>query len=244
MRERPIRQSAPRRLRLSVMGLAFLATTPNAYAQTAVIDHSNLVENLITAAQMLSAVAQLKAQLTELENTYTMFTNPQNIMGLATGLENSAIQNPMPVATALSGLLGGSTIPTGAASTLYNQNHVYSPTDGSADSARLISNGQSIANIMGMATTNLQAIQTRLNDLPDLEADLNAAGTITNLSAVRGRIETESNFVQAQQAQASNLQVLASEQQASQQQQQQEQFHQDVTGYVSEMKSAASANGN
>jgi hypothetical protein len=236
--------SSGRALRISVVGLGLLACTPAAHAQLAVIDGSNLTENLITAAQMLQAVAQLKAQLTELENTYSMFTNPQDILNLATGMENGAIENPMPLATSLSGLLGGSTAPSGAASTYYNQNHVYSPPDGSADSARLIDNGQSIANIMGMASTNLQAIQTRLSELPDLEADLNAAGTITNISAVRGRIEAESNFVQAQQAQAANLQVLANAQQQSVIQQQQEQFEEDVTGYVAEMKAAALANGN
>jgi hypothetical protein len=209
-------------LRLCILGAALLVASPAAQAQLAVIDSSNLAENLITAAQMLQAVAQLKAQLAELETTYTMLTNPQNILSMATGLENSAIENPMPIATSLPGLLGGTTPPSGPASAIYNDNHAYSPTDGSGDSTRLIDTGQSIANIMGMAATNLQAIQSRLSALPDLEADLNGAGTITNLSAVRGRIEAESNFVEAQQAQASNLQVLASEQQQLETQQQQE----------------------
>jgi len=240
LEHRPVKLSA-RAFRLSVLGLGLLAWTPAAYAQLAVIDNSNLTENLITAAQMLQAVAQLKAQLTELENTYTMFTNPQNILNMATGMENSAIENPMPMATSLSGLLGGSTAPSGAASTYYNQNHLYSPTDGSADSSRLISNGQSIANIMGMASTNLQAIQTRLSDLPDLEADLNAAGTITNISAVRGRIEAESNFVQAQQAQAANLQVLAGAQQRSVIQQQQELKQEDYNNVQTMLQAAATS---
>ena len=233
--------SSGRALRISVLGLGLLACTPAAHAQLAVIDGSNLTENLITAAQTLQAVAQLKAQLTELENTYTMFTNPQSILNLATGLESGGIENPMPVAAALSGLLGGSTTPTGAASTYYNQNHVYSPADGSADSARLIDNGQSIANVMGMASTNLQAIQTRLSELPDLEADLNAAGTITNISAIRGRIETESNFVQAQQAQAANLQVLASAQQQSAIQQQQELKQEDYDNVQTMLQAAATS---
>ena len=220
---------ASRSLRISIVSLGLLGVVPAAHAQLAVIDSSNLAENLITAAQMLQAVAQLKAQLTELEATYTMLTNPQNILNMATGMETSAIENPMPAATALAGLVGGSTAPSAAASTYYDQNHVYSPTDGSADSARLMDNAQSIANVMGMAATNLQAIQTRLSDLPDLEASLNAAGTITNISAVRGRIEAESNFVQAQQAQAANLQVLASAQQQSLIQQQQELKQEDYS---------------
>jgi hypothetical protein len=230
-------------LRLCVLGAGLLIASPAAHAQLAVIDNSNLAENLITAAQMLQAVAQLKAQLAELETTYTMLTNPQNILSMATGLENSAIENPMPIATALPGLLGGTTTPSGAASTYYSQNHIYTATAGTPAATQLNANAQAIANIQGIASNNLSAIQARLQELPNLEANLNAAGTITNIAAVRGRIEAEANFVQAQQAQATNLQVLASEQQASQLQQQQEQFNEDAADYVTEMKSVASANG-
>jgi type IV secretion system protein VirB5 len=170
-----------------------------------------------------------------------MFTNPTNILGMATGMENQAIENPMPTANALAGLVGGQTSATGSASTFYQQNHIYSPTDGSGDSQRLISNGQSIANIMGMAETNLQAIQTRLADLPDLEADLNAAGNITNLSAIRGRIESEESFVQGQQVQAANLQVLASEQQQVQAQQAQELQQQDYSNFQTMLQTSATS---
>jgi conjugal transfer/entry exclusion protein len=69
-------------LRLCVLGTGLLIASPAAHAQLAVIDNSNLAENLITAAQMLQAVAQLKAQLAELETTYAMFTNPQNILSM------------------------------------------------------------------------------------------------------------------------------------------------------------------
>jgi conjugal transfer/entry exclusion protein len=214
---------------LLVFGILAIAGTAN--AQVPVIDGANLAQNITTAAQEVIAVEQLKSQLQQLENTYTMFTNPTNILGMATGMENQVIENPMPTANALAGLVGGQTSATGSASTFYQQNHIYSPTDGSADSQRLISNGQSIDNIMGMAETNLQAIQTRLADLPDLEADLNAAGNITNLSAIRGRIESEESFVQGQQVQAANLQVLASEQQQVQAQQAQELQQQDYSNF-------------
>ena len=43
----------------------------------------------------------------QLQQTYQMFTNPTNILGMATGMENSALENPMPLANALSGLMGG-----------------------------------------------------------------------------------------------------------------------------------------
>jgi type IV secretion system protein VirB5 len=226
-----------------VVLIACSATVPAADAQQAVIDRSNLTQNIQTAAQAVAAVEQLRAQLTQLEQTYQMFTDPTNILNMAAGMENQAIENPMPDADAIAGLLGGQSAPLGTASTYYNQNHVYSPTDGSAASNQLNANANGIANIEGMASTNLSAIQQRLQQLPNLESDLNAATSITQVNAINGRIAAESQFVQGQQAQAANLQVLASEQQASQAQQAQEQYDEDMTNAAADMTAASAVNG-
>ena len=218
-----------------------LCVAPKATAQMAVIDSANLGQNIQTAAQSVIALEQLKAQLSQLEQTYQMFTNPTNVMGMAAGMENQSIENPMPMANAMAGLVGGTTAPSGAAASYYNQNHVFAPTDGSAASAQLNANGNAIANIEGIASTNLAAIQQRMQDLPNLESDLNAATSITQVDAINGRIAAESQFVQAQQAQAQNLQVLASEQASSQQQQQKEQFVEDMTNASSDYSQAAAA---
>ena len=227
---------------LALVG-AGLVLAPRANAQVPVIDAANLAQNLRTATQAVIEVEQLKNQLEQLEETYQMFTNPTNILGMASGLENQAIENPMPEVTALSGLLGGQTTPTGAGQTYFNQNHVYTATNGSAASTQLNANGAGIANIEGIASTNLSAIQARLEELPNLEADLNTATSITQVDAINGRIAAESQFVESQQAQAANLQVLASEQQASQQQQDHERFEQDASSFVTQMQQAAAANG-
>lgn len=219
-----------------------LILVSNAHAQMAVIDSANLTQNVQTAAQAIIAVEQLKAQLTQLQQTYQMFTNPTDIMNMATGMENQTLENPMPAANALTGLLGGQTSPSGPAQTFYNQNHVYSPTDGSAASNQLNTNAAAISNIQGMAATNLSAIQQRLQQLPDLEADLGTATSITQIAAINGRIATESQFVQGQQAQATNLQVLATEQSLSQQQQVHEQFVQGETQTGTDMQAAEAAN--
>jgi hypothetical protein len=220
--------------------IASLELAPNARAQVAVIDSANLAQNIQTAAQAIVAVDQLKAQLTELENTYTMFTNPTSIMNMATGMENQAIENPMPLANSVAGLVGGTSSGAGAASTFYMQNHIYSPTNGTAESTQLNNNAQAIGNIEGMAQTNLSAIQTRLQELPNLESDIQSATSITQVSAINGRIATESQFVQAQQAQAANLQVLAMEQSQANQQQIAEKTDEDMTNYSAELQSAAS----
>ncbi|HQU02571.1 MAG TPA: type IV secretion system protein, partial [Acetobacteraceae bacterium] len=164
-----------------------LGAARRAAAQMAVIDSANLAQNIRTAAQEVLAVEQLKAQLAQLEQTYQMFTNPTDILGMAAGMENQSIENPMPAANAMAGLVDGSTSPSGAAASYYNQSHVYSPTDGSIASTQLNTNGNSIANIEGMAATNLAAIQQRMQELPSLESDLNAASSITQVDAINGR---------------------------------------------------------
>ena len=226
---------------VSAVVMLSLGVAPEAAAQMAVIDSANLGQNIQTAAQSVIAVEQLKAQLSQLEQTYQMFTNPTNVMGMATGMENQSIENPMPMANAMAGLVGGATAPSGTAASYFNLNHVFAPTDGSAASAQLNANGNAIANIEGIASTNLAAIQQRMQDLPNLESDLNAATSITQVDAINGRIAAESQFVQAQQAQAQNLQVLASEQASSQQQQQKEQFVEDMTNASSDYSQAAAA---
>ena len=228
---------------LSAALMLTVGVTLSARAQIPVIDSANLAQNIQTAAQSIIAVEQLKAQLSQLEQTYQMFTNPTDILSMAPDMANQSIENPMPLANTMVGLVGGTTAPSGTAENYYNQNHVYNPNDGSAASTQLNQNGQAIANIEGIASTNLSAIQQRLQDLPDLESDLNAATSITQVNAINGRIAAESQFVQAQQAQAQNLQVLASEQALSQQQQKQEQFDEDQTSLVSELQADAVANG-
>lgn len=227
---------------MAILGAA-LVVAPSAHAQIPVIDGANLAQNVQTAAQAIIEVEQLKNQLLQLQQTYEMFTNPTNIMGMATSLENSTLENPMPAANALTGLLGGQTTPTGTGASYYTQNHIYTPPGGSPYNNQLTANAQGIANVEGIASSNLAAIQSRLQDLPNLESDLNAASSITQVAAINGRIATESQFVQAQQAQAANLQVLANEQEASQQQQQQEQFQEDANSFVTIMRQAAASNG-
>lgn len=226
-----------------VLLLFSVAWPLNACAQTPVIDGANLAQNLQTAAQSIVAVEQLKAQLTQLEQTYEMFTSPTDVLNMVSGLENQTLENPMPLANSMSSLVGGTAAGSGAASTYFNQNHVFTPTDGSPASTQLNSNAQAIANIEGIASTNLSAIEQRLQQLPNVESDLSSATSITQVEAINGRIATESQFVQAQQAQAQNLQVLATEQEQATQQQQREQFEEDMTNAASDYQQAAAADG-
>ena len=230
-----------RRLRALLLGLTLLtgAGALPAGAQMAVIDNSNLVQTTLAAQRALSELQQLTAQYNQLVATYQMLTNPTDVLSMATGLSVPTLQNPLPNTTLLNGLLTGQTPVSGAGVQYYNQTHIYTPTDGSASSTQLTANANSIANLQGIASTNLQSIQQRLALLPALVTALSAATSITQVNAINGRIAVEANYVQAQQAQAQNLAILASEQEASARQQAQEEHAREANAIAAQYRAGA-----
>jgi type IV secretion system protein VirB5 len=210
-----------------------------ATAQMAVIDNSNLAQTTLAASRALSELQQLTAQYNQLVATYQMLTNPVDVTSMVTGLNVGSLQNPLPNVASLSGLITGQTPTTGLGSTFYSQSHIFSPTDGSPSSSQLIANANSIANLQGVATTNLQAIQQRMALLPALEAALTGATSITEVGAINGRIALEANYVQGQQAQAQNLAILASQQEESRRQQDQEAHAQAASTLATQYQAGA-----
>ena len=153
----------------------WLALAPRADAQMPVIDGANLAQNVGPPRRQCMAVIQLKNQLTAAPKHLSDVHEPDEHHGHGHGYGEPGHREP-DAGRDRARRVGGwfRRPPSSAASTFYNQNHIYSPTDGSTDSQQLISNGQSIANIEGIASTNLSAIQSRLQDLPDLELDIKA----------------------------------------------------------------------
>jgi hypothetical protein len=219
-------------------GLCAMAA-PGAQAQMAVIDHANLAQTTLEASRALSQLQQLIAQYNQLVATYQMLTSPTDILSMATGLSVPSLQNPLPTTNLLGGMLTGQTAASGAGVSFYNQSHIYTPTDGSVAGNQLIASGYAIANIQGLAATNLSSIQQRLALLSGLASALSGATSITQVNAINGRIALESNYVQAQQAQAQNLMVMASEQEASQRQQAQEEHAREANSIAAQYKAAA-----
>jgi type IV secretion system protein VirB5 len=225
-------------LLLGIIAIAYLGLIP-ANAQMAVIDNSNLVQTTLAAQRALSELQQLTAQYNQLVTTYQMLTNPTDVVSMVTGLSVPSLQNPLPAVNTLHGLVGGQSSVSGAGVQFYNQSHVYTPTDGGVASTQLIANANSIANIQGIAATNLQSIQQRLALLPALDTALSGATSITQVNAINGRIAVEANYVQAQQAQAQNLTVLASQQEVSARQQAQEEHAREANAIAAQYRAGA-----
>jgi hypothetical protein len=192
-------------------------------AQWAVFDSSNFANTLKTMQTTANELTVLNNQLSQLRQTYqqisamqTMFTNPTNITGMLPGLNAPVLQNPMPPTTAIPGQIGGSsTALSGSAQQFYTMNHVFTPTGTDAVATLLSKTAISIANIQGMAQTNLQSIEQRQSNLTAMEAELQGATDIKQVEAINGRIAIEANAIQGQQAQATNLQALANAQSQS-----------------------------
>jgi len=188
-----------------------MASGGTVQAQLAVYDGANFANTwqaALTAAQQLM---QLQNQLTQLKQTYTMFTSPTNIVGMLSALNAPALQNSMPATGLIPEQVGGTSL-TSAGQPFFTMNHVFTPTGTDAQAVLLTRNAISIANIQGMAQANLRSIEQRQANLTAMQTELQSATDIKQVASISGRIAIEANAIQGQQAQASNLEALANAQ--------------------------------
>ena len=206
---------------------AVLATICPAQAQMAVYDGANVAQTIQAVATAAKELAQLQQQLMQLQQTYRMFTNPTNVTGMMPGLNTGFLQNPMPASGRMPGMvMGTSGSLTGPGQNFLNQNQIYKPTASDPLAMQMNRSAMAIAQIQGMAATNLQSIEQRLTNLMTMQQQLQAATDIKQVTAINGRIAIEQHAIQSQQAQATNLQTMAVGQIAAQQQQSQQRIRQ------------------
>ena len=199
--------------------VAFMSLGWSAHSQVAVYDGANYVNTLREVATAARQLAQLQAQLQQLQQTYAMLTNPTNITGMLPALNAPFLHNSMPAVSAAPGQLTGSSgTLTSSGQTFYGLNHVYTAAGADPLAINLNRSAISIANIQGMAATNLASIEQRLANLGAMQLELQSASDIKQVTAINGRIAIESNAIQGQQAQAQNLQTLATTQAEADQQ--------------------------
>ena len=205
--------------------VACLTFGHRAEAQWAVFDASNFgntLQTMQTAANQLTVLNQQYQQLqqtyTQIKNMQTMFTGPSNIAGMFPGLNNSFLQNPMPAASSMPVQIFGSGSMSPNAQTFYNLNRGPTATGTDAQANYLNRAPIATANIQGIAATNLQAIEQRLANLNEMQAELQGATDIKQVAAINGRIAIEANAIQGQQAQAQNLVAMANAQAQADQQ--------------------------
>ena len=198
---------------------ACLTAGPGARAQMPVYDAANFANTLQAVATAANQLTQLNAQLQQMRQQYQMFTNPSNVAGMFSELNTPSLQNPMPPAGSLPGQIAGATATLSSqGQAFYKLNHVFTATGTDPQAGLLNRSAISTANIMGMAAANLASIEQRQANLNAMQAELQGATDIKQVTAINGRIAIESNAIQGQQAQAANLATMAAAQTQTDQQ--------------------------
>lgn len=207
-------------VRLLGIGLfvgAFAPAAP-ALAQMPVIDGASLAQLVQQVAQAKQQYQELVSQYNELKSTYQAVSQDVHPNQWAQQLDRSGMQNPLPNTNLLPGMLDGISPPSQLSGNLgslaqqyYDQNKVYLPTGNDFAATQMRQGANETANFEAIATQNLQSLEARETELPQIQDQLNNATTIQQVDSIQARLNAEQNYVEAQQAQAQNLQLLAYE---------------------------------
>lgn len=206
-----------RLLGISAIAAATCLATPS-LAQVPVIDNAslaNLVRQLQEAEQQYQ---ELVNQYNELKATYAAVDQNVNPNQWSQQLDTTTMQNSVPDTSLLPNMLDGLSPPSSLGGNIgslaqqyYGLNKVYIPTGTDFASTQIQQGANQTANIEAIATQNLQSLEAREQDLPAIQSQLTSATTIQQVASIQARLAAEQNYVGAQQAQATNLQLLASE---------------------------------
>ena len=231
-----------RKILLAGLSAAALLAAHPAPAELPVIDNASI-------AQLVNQITVLKQQLQEAIQTYNeaiqiyqqalgiknSVSGPTQAGNWAPALNSPALQNPLPFATtAFPGYLGGNTSPSSLpyGQTYLNQNLAANFLGDTGPQGTLLRQAlYTISSIEATATNNLQALETRDQQLPQIESQLGAATTVQQMQSITARLAAESNFAANQKAQAENIEASAAAQMAQLEQAQvQTSFQDEATG--------------
>jgi len=208
----------PARLFGIALGIATLGVGSPALAQIPVTDTAAFAQLVRQLQQAQQQYQQLVNQYNELKSTYQAVSQDVNPNQWAQQLEQAGMQNSVPNTSLLPNMLAGISPPSSLtgnigslAQQFYNLNKVYTPTGTDFGSTQIQRGANETANFEAIATQNLQAMEAREQALPQIQSQLNSATTIQQVGSIQARLVAEQNYVQAQQAQAQNLQLLAYE---------------------------------
>ncbi|MDD2765505.1 MAG: type IV secretion system protein [Opitutaceae bacterium] len=203
-----------------VLGITTLGMVTPALAQVPVTDAGALTQLVAQLQQAQQEYQELVSQYNELKSTYAAVSQDVNPNQWATELDQSGMQNTVPNTSLLPNMLDGLSPPSQLGGNLgslaqqyYGLNKVYIPTGTDFASTQTQQTANETANFEAIATQNLQSLEAREQDLPQIQSQLNSATTIQQVSSIQARLSAEQNYVEAQQAQAQNLQLLADEEQ-------------------------------
>jgi hypothetical protein len=154
--------------------------------------------------------------------------NPYAVMQITNGLEygNGGIPE-------IQGILSGV---TNLSTQSYTATHVYTPTDGTMDSQRLIATGNSISGTQGLAGAAYQDLTKHAAAMPALRDDLRAADNPKDVQDAQAEIELENTWTLNEQAKLAATQLTYAATQDSRQQQAREQVKEAWDDQISQAR--------
>jgi type IV secretion system protein VirB5 len=249
-----------RHLLLCAAATIALLTVPLAPARAAlpVVDFEAIAQLLESVGIEGQQLTELIATYNEVVQVYSMATNiwgaVEKVVGAdqwAPGLTDAAIRNPLPFAASqhpawVGGFNDPSAIPFG--SQYMNQNTVGGDAsiynDGSFVGSEILKATRALSSMQALASNHVQAIETRINALNDLFAQLGNIGKIQETESLSARLHTESNYANSQVVQAQQVMNAAQMQIAVTENNQRQWMYQDeangIKAACGSMRSAAS----
>src|SRR5690349_8315773 len=136
----------------------------------------------------------------------------QNITGMASGLTTSpTLQNPFPQSYALTGIMNGTALGpvNGLANQFRQSNAYYEPQGDDPAAVEMRRRADGLSGIQAMATNAMHSLEQRASSLGEFLSGIGESPNIQQTAAIQARLQLEQNYVATQQAQATNLKVLA-----------------------------------
>lgn len=203
-------------------------------------------ENLMWLKQVQQYATQVQQYLIEAEQLYGFIHMPSlgaaGMMLNQVGLGNDMPMNPMSAVSLINGFRyggGGFASIAGLTGTLssltnsvYTQNHVYTPTDGSWASQELIARGNALNGAEGASMTAYQNFQSHASTLQALRDRLATATTPKDVQDAQAQIELENTWNVNELGQHMAIQSAAQSQDYIAAQRDNEKLNQDIEAVI------------
>ncbi len=184
-------------------------------------------------AKAVEQIQAMQRQYTQLQQTYQALAHLTSINGVASQLGLPSVQNPLGSVAQLPGIVNGTNLGgvSGLAQRLMSANRYYQPQGNDFTAQEMQRRAQGTAGLQALAMQNLQATQERMAGLQELQSRIDASPTTQDMGAVQARLAAESTFIETQQVQAQQLQVLQRAQEEASQQRVTEKQRQDAESW-------------
>jgi hypothetical protein len=190
-----------------ISSVALIALSTQAHAGGVVYDPVQDVQGVMELAHWIEQIAAMKQQYDQLVSTYNALAHTTDLSGVAAAL-GGVTRTYMPEATIIPDLLGDVGYLWGRAGQ-FNENDTYYMS-GMVDrwSTEMARRQSVTSNAKALAAASMEDAQQQVQRLGILQARLQSARDVTEVSAVNGQIALEQQNLDAHRAQIENVRLM------------------------------------